>query len=167
MTYGTEYGSNVWPRNPHQSQHLGYQQPTMAWVPSIVRRRYRDHRQQVVSNLAGQLAGRLALEPFAASIGRWSMIESSCRSRSRSGKRVRDILQMPDGRIMVWSDDWTLTPLEPAKTQQNGASLYATQCLGCHSIADGITIESDPDLFGVIGRAVGEDQRGMTSIRPR
>lgn len=154
VTYGTEYGSNIWSRNPHQSQHLGYQQPTMAWVPSIgacdiatidsnLLPIWRDNL--LVGSLATRALYRLVVvddrvvvqEPIALS------------------KRVRDILQMPDGRIMIWSDDWALTLLEPA-TQQNGASLYATQCLGCHSIADGISHRIGPDLFGVFGRPVGE-----------
>jgi aldose sugar dehydrogenase len=70
-------------------------------------------------------------------------------------KRVRDIQQLPDGRIMVWSDDASLTLLEPS-TQQDGASLFATQCLGCHTIADGISHRLGPDLLGIVGRGVAE-----------
>jgi len=154
VTYGTEYGSTVWPRNPHQSQHLGYQQPIMAWVPSIG-----------VSDI-------MTIDSKLFPIWRDNLLVGSLSTRSlyrlvvvdarvvvqepiAFDKRVRDILQMPDGRILIWSDDWTLSLLEPA-TEQNGASLYATQCLGCHSIADGITHRIGPDLFGVVGRSVGD-----------
>lgn len=157
VTYGTEYGSNVWPRNSHQGQHLGYQQPTMAWVPSIG-----------VSDIAtidsklfpiwqdNFLVGSLATR----SLYRLALIEDRVvvQEPIAFDKRVRDILQMPDGRIMIWSDDWTLTVLEPAQAG-NGASLFATQCLGCHSIADGMTHRIGPDLFGVVGRRIG-DARG-------
>jgi cytochrome c2 len=154
VTYGTEYGSNVWPRNPHQSQHLGYQQPALAWVPSIGASDIATIDSKLFpfwrdNLLVGSLASR-ALYRLVVVDDRVVVQEPIALD-----KRVRDILQMPDGRIMIWSDDWTITLLEPA-TQENGASLYATQCLGCHSIADGITHRIGPDLFGVIGRPVGE-----------
>jgi cytochrome c len=72
-------------------------------------------------------------------------------------KRVRDILQMPDGRILIWSDDATLTMLEPS-SGLDGASSFATQCLGCHTIADGMSHRLGPDLFGIVGRGVAQAQ---------
>lgn len=154
VTYGTEYGSNVWPRNQHQGQHIGYRQPTMAWVPSIGACDIATVDSKLFpvwqdNLLVGSLSSR-ALYRLVVVDDRVVVQEPIALN-----KRVRDILQMPDGRIMIWSDDWTLTLLEPA-TQQNGASLFATQCLGCHSIADGMTHRLGPDLFGVVGRRVGE-----------
>jgi cytochrome c2 len=154
VTYGTEYGTNVWPRNPHQGQHLGYQQPTMAWVPSVgacdiatidssLFPIWKDNL--LVGSLSSRSLYRLVLVDDRVVVQEPIALD----------KRVRDILQMPDGRIMIWSDDWTLTTLEPA-TQQNGASLFATQCLGCHSIADGMSHRIGPDLFGVVGRRIGD-----------
>jgi cytochrome c len=70
-------------------------------------------------------------------------------------QRVRDILQLADGRILIWSDDAALTLLEPS-TQQDGASLFATQCLGCHTIADGMSHRLGPDLMGIVGRGVAQ-----------
>jgi cytochrome c len=70
-------------------------------------------------------------------------------------KRVRDILQLPDGRILVWSDDAALTLIEPS-SGQDGESLFATQCLGCHTIADGISHRLGPDLLGIVGRGVAQ-----------
>ena len=154
VTYGTEYGSTVWPRNPHQGQHLGYRQPTLAWVPSIGVSDVATIDSKLFPNWAGNfLVGSLATR----SLYRLVVVDDRVvvQEPIAFDKRVRDILQMPDGRIMIWSDDWTLTLLEPA-TQQNGASLYATQCLGCHNIADGLTHRLGPDLFGIVGRRVGD-----------
>jgi len=152
VTYGTEYGSTVWPRNAHQGQHLGYRQPRLAWVPSIGVSAVATIDSELFPNWAGNfLVGSLA----SRSLYRLVVLDDRVvvQEPIAFNKRVRDMLQMPDGRIMVWSDDWTLAVLEPA-TQQNGASLYATQCLGCHNIADGITHRIGPDLFGIVGRGV-------------
>lgn len=156
VTYGTEYGSNVWPRNPHQNQHLSFQQPTWAWVPSIGVCDIATIDSKLFpvwqdNFLVGSLATR--------SLYRLVLVDDRVvvQEPIALDKRVRDILQMPDGRIMIWSDDWTLTLLEPA-AEQNGASLYATQCLGCHSIADGMSHRIGPDLFGVVGRRIGNAQ---------
>jgi cytochrome c len=66
---------------------------------------------------------------------------------------VRDILELGDGRILVWTDDAVLVTLEPAKGD-DGATLFATQCSGCHSIVDGMSHRLGPDLAGVVGRKI-------------
>lgn len=156
VTYGTEYGSNVWPRSRHQGQHPGYQQPTFAWVPSIGA----SDIATVDSTLFPIWAGNLLVGSLATrELYRLVVVDDRVvlAEPIPLNKRVRDILQMPDGRFMIWSDDWTLTLLEPA-TAQNGSSLFATQCLGCHSIADGMTHRIGPDLFGVFNRRIGDAQ---------
>ena len=35
VTYGTDYGTFAWPLNPKQGDHLGFEAPFFAWVPSI------------------------------------------------------------------------------------------------------------------------------------
>lgn len=154
VTYGTEYGSNIWPRSEQQGHHAGYQQPIMAWVPSVGACDVATLNSKLFpiwedNLLVGSLSSR--------SLYRLVVVDDRVvvQEPIALNKRVRDILPMPDGRIMIWSDDWTLTTLEPA-TQQNGATLFATQCLGCHTIADGITHRIGPDLFGVVGRRIGD-----------
>jgi cytochrome c2 len=154
VTYGTEYGSTIWPPSQHQGQHIGYQQPTMAWVPSIGACDIAALNSKLFPVWDGNLlVGSLS----SRSLYRLVVVDDRVvvQEPIALNKRVRDILPMPDGRIMIWSDDWALTLLEPS-TQQNGASLFATQCLGCHTIADGMTHRIGPDLFGVVGRRVGD-----------
>lgn len=156
VTYGTEYGSTVWPLSEHQGQHTGYQQPTMAWVPSI--------GASDIAVLNGKLFpvwqdNLLVGSLSTRSLYRLVVVDDRVvvQEPIALNKRVRDILSMPDGRIMIWSDDWSLTLLEPA-TQQNGATLFATQCQGCHTIGDGMSHRIGPDLFGIVGRSVGGAQ---------
>jgi cytochrome c2 len=154
VTYGTEYGKNIWTRSQHQGQHIGYRQPTMAWVPSIGACDIATLNSRLFpiwedNLLVGSLSSR--------SLYRLVVVDDRVvvQEPIALDKRVRDILPMPDGRIMIWSDDWALTVLEPA-AQQNGASLFATQCLGCHTVTDGMSHRIGPDLFGIVGRSVGD-----------
>lgn len=154
VTYGTDYGSTAWPLSEHQGLHTGYPEPTLAWLPSI--------GVSDVTALNGELFP----------IWRDNLLVGSLSTRSLYrlviaedrvvlqepidlNQRVRDILQMPDGRILIWNDDAALTTLE-LSTQQDGASLFATQCLGCHSIADGMSHRLGPDLMGIVGRRVAQ-----------
>lgn len=154
VTYGTEYGTTIWPLTEHQGQHVGYHQPTMAWVPSIGA----SDIALIDSKLFPIWQGNLLVGSLATrSLYRLVVVDDRVvvQEPIALDKRVRDILPMPDGRIMIWSDDWALTLLEPA-TQQNGATLFATQCLGCHTITDGMSHRIGPDLFGIVGRSVGD-----------
>ncbi|HEY0943415.1 MAG TPA: PQQ-dependent sugar dehydrogenase [Steroidobacter sp.] len=156
VTYGTDYGSTAWPLSEDQGRHSGYQQPVLSWLPSI--------GASDVTALHGELFP----------IWRGNLLVGSLSTRSlyrlvidqdrvvvqepiALNQRVRDILELPDGRILIWDDAAALTLLEPA-TEQDGASLYATQCLGCHTIADGISHRIGPDLMGIVGRAVASAQ---------
>lgn len=154
VTYGTEYGSTAWPLSKTQGKHPDYRQPVTAWVPSI------------------GISAVIALDSPLFPIWADDLMVGSLSTRSlyrlvvaedrvivqepiALGKRVRDILQMPDGRLLIWSDDAALTTLEPA-TDSDGASLFATQCLGCHAVVDGASHRLGPDLFGIVGRGIGE-----------
>lgn len=153
VTYGTDYGSTAWPFSHDQGRHTGYQQPILAWVPSIGASSVAALSDQLFpiwrdNLLVGSLSSR-SLYRLVVAEDRVIVQEPIALN-----KRVRDIQQLPDGRIMVWSDDASLTLLEPS-TQQDGASLFATQCLGCHTIADGISHRLGPDLLGIVGRSVG------------
>jgi cytochrome c2 len=156
VTYGTDYGSMAWPLSHDQGRHTGYQPPIVSWLPSIG-----------VSDITV-----LNSELFPIWQGNFVVGSLSTRSLYRLvvaedrvviqepialQKRVRDILELPDGRILVWTDDAALTTLEPS-TDVDGASLFATQCLGCHTVGDGIEHRLGPDLKGVVGRGVATAQ---------
>jgi cytochrome c2 len=154
VTYGTDYGTIRWPLSNDQGRHPDYRQPTLAWVPSIG-----------VSDV-------IALSDQLFPIWRDNLLVGSLSTRSlyrlvvvddrvvvqepiALNERVRDILQLPDGRILVWTDDAALTMLEPS-SGQDGASLFATQCMGCHTIADGMSHRIGPDLMGIVGRGIAQ-----------
>lgn len=154
VTYGTEYGASLWPLSEQQGRHDGYAQPHYVWVPSIG-----------VSNLV-----RMSGETFP--VWRGDFIVGSLATRSLYRlvldddrvllsepidikHRVRDLLELEDGRLLVWTDDTALLLIEPAQAKA-GAALFASLCLGCHQTADGITHRIGPDLFGIVDRGIAD-----------
>jgi aldose sugar dehydrogenase len=152
VTYGTDYGSAAWPLSRVQGRHDGYQQPTFVWVPSIgVSNLVRIEHDRypvwkgdlLVASLHGHALFRLRLldqhviysEPIDL------------------GERIRDIIEGPDGRVVLWTDTSSIISLTPAEGT-DGAVLFATTCGGCHKAIDGATHTYGPDLAGVVGRPV-------------
>jgi len=152
VTYGTDYGTFGWQQNPRQARHDGYTQPRYAFVPSIG-----------VSNLIMIEGDRL---------GTWKgdLVVGSLATRSlyrltldgdrvvlnepiSIGRRVRDLLEMDDGRLLLWTDDAALVTVEPA-SGMTGAAQFGALCSGCHRIYDGLGHLIGPDLYAVVGRKV-------------
>lgn len=151
VTYGTDYGSTVWPLNKSPGRHPNYQQPIWAWVPSIGVSDVMEITSKLFPTwehdlLVGSLSTR--------SLYRLVVVENRVvlEEPINFGRRVRDLLQLPDGRILVWSDDAAITTIERS-SGGDGATLFATACSGCHSFQDGMSHRLGPDLFGIVGRA--------------
>ncbi len=153
VTYGTEYGTMVWPISQQQGRHEGYVQPVYAFTPSIG-----------ISNLI-QLRG----ERFP--IWRGDLLAGSLSTRSlyrlvldgtrvvlsepiAINQRVRDLHELPDGRILVWSDDAALVMIDQASGIE-GVMTFGSMCMGCHQAVDGLSHRIGPDLYGIVGREIG------------
>lgn len=152
VTYGTDYESFAWPLNPRQGAHEDYAKPVFAWVPSIG-----------VSNLI-----RLSRDLFPAWQGDFLVGSFSTRALYRLrvdghrvvfsepiaiDQRVRDLVELDDGRILVWTDSASLLEISPT-TDMNGALLFGAQCATCHKIYDGMMHRSGPDLFGIVDKVI-------------
>jgi aldose sugar dehydrogenase len=66
---------------------------------------------------------------------------------------VRDVLELDDGRLLLWTDETALLTIEPI-SGSNAEITFATSCLGCHRIADGFAHRMGPDLRGLMDRRV-------------
>lgn len=153
VTYGTDYGATAWPLTRDQNRHDGFVQPVFAWTPSVG-----------ISNLV-QVTGD-ALEIWRGNLLAGSLATRSLYRLVLDGdrvvlsepipldRRVRDVLELPDGRLLLWADDGSLLLMEQAR-DSNGAASFASLCLGCHRIEDGRDHRIGPDLFGVVGRKIG------------
>jgi aldose sugar dehydrogenase len=156
VTYGTDYGMVAWPLNRHQGHHDGYVPPAYAWVPSIgvsnlLRVRgdafpfWKD--DLLVASLHGKTIFRVHLEEqrpvFAEPI--------------EVGDRIRDIVEGPDGQIVMWTDSYNLVSLHPA-AGSGGAVLFGIRCGGCHRVDKGMNNGYGPDLYGVVGHKAGSNR---------
>jgi cytochrome c2 len=152
-TYGTDYGSAVWPLNPHQGHHDGFVPPVFAWVPSIG-----------VSNL-------LRLQGAAFPSWKDDLLVTSLHARTvfrmhieenrpvyaepiEVGDRIRDIVEGPDGQILLWTDTYSLMSVQPARGS-SGAVLFGARCGGCHKIGSGTNHSYGPDLYRIAGHSAG------------
>jgi cytochrome c2 len=152
VTYGTDYLTFAWPLNPHQGRHDGYQEPVYSWVPSIGVSEIIELKQNLFPGWHGDfLVGSLSTR-------------SLYRLRTKDDRvifaeplpieqRVRDMFELPDGRILVWTDTATLMDIRPTE-EMSGALLFGSMCQSCHWIHDGLSHRAGPDLFGIVDKEV-------------
>ena len=152
-TYGTEYGTLDWPLSEQQGHHDGYQQPVYAWLPGVgisdLVQIQRSDRFPIWRGdlLIGTLATR-GLIRVVLNGDRVVVTEPIPLQH-----RVRDLSELDDGRLLVWTDEGALLTIEPVSA--SGAALtFSTACSACHRIADGFSHRMGPDLRGLLDRNV-------------
>lgn len=153
VTYGVDYGTFQWPLNSKQGDHLGFEAPFYAWVPSIgvsnligiEKQRFAPWQGDLlVASLAGQSLYRLRVREDRVAYSEPLLI----------GRRIRDVVEAADGRVLLWADDDNaIVSLQPA-VGNSGEVAFATYCSGCHKLGDGTSHRIGPDLWGVVGRKV-------------
>jgi cytochrome c2 len=153
VTLGTQYGTHDWPLSEQQGRHDGYAAPVYAWVPSIGVSDLTGVESDTFPAWKGDLlVGSLmnqTLRRVRLGEGRVVYVEPI-----PIGKPIRDVIEGPDGRIVLWTDDGTLVSLKPAAASSSGQLLFATRCGGCHQARDGTRHGIGPDLWGISGRSV-------------
>ena len=124
-TYGTDYGSLVWPLSRKQGEHDGFVIPLFSWIPSIA-----------VSNVIGIEKDRFPLwkgDLLIASLRTKSLWRVRVRKshvvyveRILIGRRILNILlEGEDGRILMWTDERSIMSLEPAAgTEKRGIAVF-------------------------------------------
>jgi len=151
-SYGTDYGKTTLKGSDTPGDHTGGIRPVYSWVPSIgVSNLIRVSGAKfpawkgdlIVASLQGQETGyamyRVRLRDDAVRV-----IE-----RIETGLTIRDIVEMPDGTIVLWDGQKTVQVVSPA------VDVFA-QCTGCHGKGDGgETFAIGPTLQNVIDREVG------------
>jgi len=145
-TYGTEYGSLVWPLADSGMGRGPSEEPAVAFVPSIGISNLIEIRSETFARwrndlLVASLGGR-SVHRIRLAGSRVAYVESI-----EVGVRIRDLAEGPDGRILLWTDDHTLVALEPARDNLRQQVLFE-QCALCHRTGRG------PALRGVLGRRV-------------
>ena len=113
VTYGLQYRNLNWPFSESQSRHDGYEEPIFTWIPSIAISNLIvvDSQQFPLWQNDLLIASLREQSLFRARIvdGRVSHVEPI-----KIGLRIRDIAQLPDGRIALWTDGNEVTFLQRA-----------------------------------------------------
>ena len=178
VTYGVGHWKEIIETNDEDvARHDGFIKPVFSWVPSIGISNIvvNDERwfplwkdDLLISSLSDQSLFRVCRTGEAV-----QYIE-----RIDVGNRIRDLAQMPDGRLALLLDGGQVHFLSRSYAYCNdenklnrhvfavdcadtvgavaatGAQLYGTHCSGCHSL----TVEEHgigPHLVGVVGRRIG------------
>lgn len=163
VSLGTEYASYDFAGNVKTGNHSGYTLPLFSWLPSIA-----------VSNLieihgfdsrwdGDILVGSLkALSLFRLRLNGTRVLYSE---PIWIGQRIRDLAQLKDGTIVLWTDDAQLMFISVDRDQLSANERPASQvserlnsaCMYCHHF--GVTTSADPapTLTGLFSRKIGSD----------
>ncbi len=162
VSYGTEYESLVWRRNPRQGHHDGYEKPIYAWIPSIATSQlavvtkpafanWQD--DLLVTSLKAQTLYRVKIDDGRAVYAEPIPI----------GHRMRDIAESSDGAIVIKTDDNLLVYLRPVDAEtmyrmelpaETRGQVLASACMSCHSMAPDAPDGIGPNLWRVVGRPI-------------
>lgn len=149
-TYGTDYGRRYWPLSPGATDHGNFMEPVHAFVPSIGI----SNLIQVRSDLFPEWRGDLLVSSLRT--------QRLHRVRIRNGRviyvevltvgrEVRDLVEGPDGRIYIWSDETDLVVVAPQQRETDGSAVFE----GCRSCHEGTgTAPLAPSLSRIVGRPV-------------
>jgi cytochrome c2 len=152
VTFGRQYGGGPWPGTKTPGEHVGFQLPAYAWVPSIGPSGLVAIRSDGVPDWKGDL--------LLASLVNQSLWRVRVRDQKvmftepiRIGHRVRDLAEGQDGRLLLWTDEGMVTTVQVSRRMAEGARAFG-QCAECHPIVDGKSHGMGPDLAGVFERDI-------------
>ncbi len=163
VTLGTEYETYGWNDESLVGRHTGYVAPYFAWVPSIG-----------VSNLiqikafhprwnGDLLVGSLKAETLYRL--RWDGTRVVYSEPIWIGQRIRDIAELNNGAIALWTDDAQLQILKvddkrliaDMRPGVAASDVLYTQCMYCHHFGPTKVSDSAPSLSGLFDRKIGSD----------
>ena len=172
VTLGTNYGSYRWNDRGIAGRYDGYRPPVFAWVPSIaasnlIEVKGFDQRWDgdlLVSSLKGQSLYRLRLDKDRVVYSEPIWI----------GQRLRDIAELADGTIALWTDDAEVLFLskDPQRLDSNARlpqaldERLASSCMFCHHLGRTKVGDAAPSLTNLFSRKIGSDTyRYSASLR--
>jgi len=163
VTLGTDYGTYDWSVSQPVGRHTGFQSPIFAWVPSIAVSRVievtnfneRWNGDLLVGSLKGLSLFRLRVDGKRVVYSEPIWI----------GQRIRDIAQLQNGTIALWTDDTQLLFISSDKARLSsnrrlsealGETLLG-QCMYCHHFGPTNPGDAAPSLSDLFQRRIGSD----------
>ena len=157
-SYGTQYGTKSFGSNEPPGEHTYGERPVYSWIPSIgisnlIRVKGKTFKNWNNDLLVASLYG--SGEPSqrtGKSLYRVRVFEKRAVlvERINTGRAIRDLIELPDGRIALWEGLQVLQIVEP----QN---IAFSACNGCHTVTkpgNGNRHGIGPDLRQVVGARV-------------
>ncbi len=149
-THGTQYGEMTWPLRGATDSETDFVPPVFAWVPSIAP----SNLVAVTGSHFPEWQGDLLLATLRA--------ESLFRLHREGGRivyaepirvdrRIRDLAEGADGRLLLWTDEGSLVSVE--RTEDDETESVIRVCTACHTIGEpgqGL----GPDLAGIFGAEI-------------
>lgn len=129
-TYGTEYGSTVWPPGEGVRDDPSLIRPVFAWVPSIAPTDLVEvtdpafHRWRgdlLIASLKSRAIWRVRIEGQRVVYAEPILV----------GQRIRDIAA-GKGEFVLLTDTDDIVRITPDENVTHGAELFTLQCGGCH-----------------------------------
>ena len=106
VTHGIQYGNEIWPYTKAQGRHDGFEMPVYSWIPAIA------PSNLIVSD--SQLFPLWKHDLLLASLKAHSLFRVRVHEKRvvyveqiHIGTRIRDITQMPDGRIALLAENYS------------------------------------------------------------
>ena len=163
VSLGTEYKGYDAESYANVGEHTNYQSPVFAWVPSIgpsnlIEVRGFDRRWNgdlLVASLKANSLFRLRLEGTRVLYAEPIWI----------GQRIRDILQLKNGTIVLWTDDTQLLFVSVDREQLVGnlrlsmkvSEKLHSACMYCHHFGPTTPGDFAPSLSNIFSRKIGSD----------
>jgi cytochrome c2 len=156
VTYGVDYDTHAWPlaEIPGSHDSDAFQQPHMAWIPSIGISALVELSDSKFEHWRGDLLiGSLINRQL------WRVRVRENRVVLMEpipiGERIRDLVIGHQGELVMWTDRESIMFLEPApKKLDSGAKHLFRACAACHSVPQGQDYAIGPNLVGIVGRKV-------------
>jgi cytochrome c2 len=148
-SYGTRYGQKTWFGNGKRGEHFLGQRPAFAWVPSVGISNLIRIQGAAFENWKGDLlVASLAGKGNGRSVFRVKLFDGAVQyvEPIRTGRLVRDLIELQDGRIILWDGQQNLQLMEPERTA-------FSSCSGCHALRND-THGIGPDLMAVVDKKV-------------
>ena len=151
VTYGTDYGHKEWWGNDNPGDHDQGERPIYSWVPSIGISSLIRIKGNAFENWSGDLmvSSLYGNQGHGSSLFRVKLFNNRVVlvERFLTRKPIRDLVELPDGRLVLWDGLQFFQVLQPVNT------LFSA-CSGCHTLSAGFQGGIGPDIDNVVGASV-------------
>ena len=164
VSFGMDYQTYSWPFNKIQGRHEGFEAPIFSWLPSIA-----------TSNLIEVLGfnDRWNNDLLIASLKASSLFRIRRNDTQVVyaepiwiGQRIRDLVQLQNGTIVMWTDQTQLLFLSVDKMQLSGnqfvgipaISTKLETCMKCHHLGPTNPAHFAPSLSNLFNQPVASDE---------